>query len=100
MQAAPEVAQEVVREQVGKLLGGASLHEYNQRWTSEHADHSLRHRVSAAEMQAVLDPSQQAAAADTLLQAPDAALEGSSGSHKGLSSLPALLQASMEPSSA
>ena len=76
LQEVPEVAQEVVREQVEKLLAGASLQQYNQQWTTQHADISLRHRLSAAEMIAVLNPSQMSAAAELLLHAPTAALEG------------------------
>ncbi|KAK9837789.1 hypothetical protein WJX74_005116 [Apatococcus lobatus] len=74
----PEVAEEVVREQITKLLGGTSLQQYHQQWTAEHADRSLRHRASAAEMGALLDPSQSTAAAGLLLESQKDLLEEAS----------------------
>ena len=76
VQVLPEVAEEVVREEITKLLAGSSLQQYNQQWTAEHAGSSLRHRASAAEMMALLDSSQSQAAAGLLLESSKDLLEG------------------------
>ena len=76
MQDLPAVAEEVVSEQITKLLGESSLQQYHEQWTAEHASESLQHRACAAEMMAVLDSSQLTAAAGLVLEAPKDLLEG------------------------
>ncbi len=59
---------EVVTEELGGLLGGKTMAQYNEAFLEEHGTRSLRHRAAAARMMVLLDPEAKAAAAKMVVK--------------------------------
>ena len=59
---------EVVREELGGLLRGQSMAQYNEAFLEQHGTQSLRHRAAAARMMVLLDPDAKAAAAKMVVK--------------------------------
>lgn len=59
---------EVVTEELGTLLHGKSMTEYNEAFLEQHGTQSLRHRAAAARMMVLLSPDAKAAAAKMVVK--------------------------------
>lgn len=57
---------EVVGAELGKLLGGQIMAQYNEAFLERYGTASLRHRAAAARMMVLLDPQAAPAAAKML----------------------------------
>lgn len=59
---------EVVSEELGGLLGGKSMAQYNEAFLEKHGSASLRHRAAVARMMVLLDPEAKPAAAKMVVK--------------------------------
>ena len=59
---------EVVKEELGALLHGKTMAQYNEAYLEAHGTQSLRHRAAAARMMVLLDPEAKAAAAKMVVK--------------------------------
>lgn len=68
----PAVVQQVISAQLQQMLGGKALPEYQAQFLQQHSRASLLHLAAAAEMGALLEPSQKEASAQLILSGTEA----------------------------
>ena len=83
---------EVVKEELGTLLHGKSMAEYNEAFLEQHGTQSLRHRAAAARMMVLLSPDAKAAAAKMVVKRGGLLGEDSRSQQSPKTSLPGVPQ--------